>query len=121
MHTWEYDRTQRLLTIRYAGHVDAAETAQLANEFPRLLAEMPPGFRLLTDLRELESMDYACAAHIKQVMDLSNEHGVTEVVRIIPDLRKDIGFKLMSYFHYSGRVAIVTCATLEEARQALAN
>ena len=40
-------------------------------------------------------------------------------LRIIPDPHKDIGFKILSLFHYRRRVRIVTCATLGEAMKAL--
>jgi len=45
--------------------------------------------------------------------------GVELVVRVIPDPHKDIGFNILSLFHYRRRVRIVTCPTLEEAMKAL--
>ena len=36
-----------------------------------------------------------------------------------PDPRKDIGFKVMSLFHYGHDVPIVTCETLDEAQKKL--
>jgi predicted choloylglycine hydrolase len=86
---------------------------------PGLVPDLRPGFRLLTDLSGLESMDLACVPYIEQMMDLCNKKGVEMVVRVIPDPHKDIGLNIMSLFHYPRRVRIVTCETLEEAMSAL--
>ena len=53
-------------------------------------------------------------------MDMFNEKGVSEIIRIIPDPRRDIGLQIMSYFHYRGDVRIVTCETVDEAMNLLA-
>ena len=113
------DKSQNLLKITYAQHVGAEDTKRVEQEIPPLLADVRPGFRLLTDLSGLESMDLACVPYIKRMMDLCNKKGVEAVVRVIPDPHKDIGFKILSLFHYRRRVRIVTCATLEEAMKAL--
>ena len=84
-----------------------------------LLDDMPPGFRLLADLSGLQSMDLACAPFIAKVMDRCNERGVKKVIRIIPDPRKDIGFSIMSVFHYDRHVRILTFDNLAEAEEAL--
>jgi hypothetical protein len=89
-------------------------------EIPTLLPDLRPGFRLLTDMSSLESMDLACVPYIKQLMDLCNKHGIEMVVRVIPDPQKDIGLNILSLFHYRRRVRIVTCKTLAEAMRALA-
>ena len=41
------------------------------------------------------------------------------MVRIVPDPKKDIGFQVMSYFHYGPDVNIVTCENMDEAMRAL--
>ena len=48
-------------------------------------------------------------------------HGVAEVVRVIPDPQKDIGLNILSVFHYSRRVRIVTCESLAEAEELFAS
>jgi len=80
---------------------------------------MTEGFRLLTDLGGLESMEYSCAPLIDKVMDLIDCAGVAEVVRIVPDPRKGIGFQVMSMFHYRPEVGVVTVETVAEAERAL--
>lgn len=58
-------------------------------------------------------------AHIESAMDMCNEKGVAEVVRIIPNPRRDIGMQIMSYFHYGGDVRIMTCESADEAMNLL--
>jgi hypothetical protein len=114
------DKSRNLLKITYAQRVGAEDTKRVEEQIPPLLADVRPGFRLLTDLSGLESMDLACVPYIKRMMDLCNRQGVEAVVRVIPDPRKDIGLSILSLFHYRRRVRIVTCATLEEAMKVLA-
>jgi anti-anti-sigma regulatory factor len=114
---FEADQPQNLLVIRYSGAVGAEETEKGLENIRAGLARLKSGFRLLADLTDLESMDVACAPFIEKAMDLCNEKGATLVVRVIPDPHRDIGLQIMSYFHYSGDVRIVTCQTLAEAEQ----
>ncbi len=76
-------------------------------------------FQLLVDFTALESMDTDCVLHIKNIMELCDENGVSAVVRIIPDPKRDIGLQIMSHFHYSGDVKIVTCENLSDATKIL--
>ena len=115
----EADKSKNLLKISFAQRVDLEEAKRCAEEVQTLLADVQPGFQLLTDLSGLESMDVACARHIERVMDLCNKKGVAKVVRVIPDPHKDIGFNILSLFHYRHGIPIVTCETLEEAMQIL--
>jgi hypothetical protein len=64
-------------------------------------------------------MDLACAPDIEFAMDLFDKAGIAKVVRIISDPAKDIGFSIMSLFHYRRRIPIITCETMEEALRAL--
>ena len=115
----EVDKSKNLLKISYAQHVGPEDTKGVVEKAPTLLPDLRPGFRLLTDLSGLESMDLACVPYIKRMMDVCNKKGVEEVVRVIPDPQKDIGLSILSLFHYRRRVRIVTCTTLEEAMKAL--
>jgi len=115
----ETDVERRLLTVTYCGHVVPSEFEPAMEEIREGLGKLEPGFRLLTDLGGLEAMDYACAPLVDEAMDLIDCAGVSTVIRIIPDPRKDIGFRVMSYFHYGPQVNIVTCETVEEAQRAL--
>ena len=116
----EVDKAQNLLKISFAQHVGPEDMKQGEEKIPALLADLRPGFRLLTDLSALESMDLACEPYINKVMDLCNKQEVEMVVRVIPDPQKDIGLNIMSLFHYRHGVRLVTCETLAEAMQILA-
>lgn len=116
----EPDQLGNGLTIGYAGHVGPDETRRCAEEVRLVLTEMQPGFRLLVDLTELQSMDVSCSPLIGGIMEMCNTGGVAEVVRIIPDPTRDIGLQIMSLFHYGSDVRILTCATAAEAMEALA-
>ena len=119
MIKFEVDQPQSLLAIRYSGNVGANETEKGLEQIRAGLAKLQSGFRLLADLTELQSMDVACAPYIEKAMDLCNEKGASMIVRVIPDPHRDIGLQIMSYFHYSGEVQIVTCQTLAEAERIL--
>jgi hypothetical protein len=109
----------RLLRVTISGHVTAAE---MRNEVPRLqsaLKELAPGFRLLTDLTGLDRMEPDCTPLLRESMDQFNDAGVARVVRVIPDPHKDIGFSILSLFHYSSRIPIATCQTPAEADEIL--
>ena len=114
------DKSRNLLRVTYAKRVGPDDTKRAAETLQGLLADLKPGFRLLTILSDLEEMDAACVPDMKKMMDLCNKKGVETVVRVIPDPHKDIGFNIMSLFHYRRRVRIITCETLEEALRALA-
>lgn len=119
MYAIEIDEPQNLLTIRYRGSVGPQEAERCLGEVRAALPRLQTAFSLLADLTELDLMDVACAPYIEKAMDLCNERGISTVVRVIPDPTRDIGLQIMSYFHYGGRVRIVTCETLVEAREIL--
>ena len=116
----EVDKANNLLKITYAQRVKPEDTKRVAEKVSVLLAELRPGFRLLSDLSGLEAMDLACVPDIKRMMDLCNKQGIEMVVRVIPDPQKDIGLNILSLFHYRRRVRIVTCEDMAEAMKVLA-
>ena len=107
------------MIISYEGSIGREEMARCEAQVKSLLVELEPGFRLLSDLTELESMDVECLPSMKRIMDLCNKNRVHTVVRVIPDPKKDIGLNILSLFHYERRVHIVTCETLKEAKASL--
>ena len=119
MYEVQTDPTRNLLLVTFRGHVEPAELARGRAEVAAALETMKPGFRLLTDFTELDAMDYACAPEIQATMDLLRNKGVTEVLRVMPDPHKDIGFKVMSYFHYGRKVPVLTMETRAEALEKL--
>jgi anti-anti-sigma regulatory factor len=111
----ELNAERSLLTLSFRGQVSPSELQQTRPEILAALKQLTPGFRLLTDLSELDSMDFACAQEIETWMDWLRRKGVALVVRVVPDARKDIGFKIMSYFHYGRQVPVLTFGTRAEA------
>jgi hypothetical protein len=104
-----------LLAMSYGQHVTPKELQQQRPQIEQLLEQLQPGFCILTDLSGLDRMDYACAPQIEHNMDLCRRKGVGKVVRVISDPHKDIGFRVMSYFHYGHGVPITTHETVAEA------
>jgi anti-anti-sigma regulatory factor len=117
MFTVKLDQSVNALTISYGGQVTRDETRLCAEEVRLALAILQPGFRLVVDLTELQSMEVACSPLIANIMELCNSAGVAEVIRIIPDPTRDIGLQIMSFFHYGSDVYIRTCASLAEAME----
>jgi hypothetical protein len=112
----ELNQPENWLTIVYSGHVNPDETHRCAEEARVAVKNTKIGFRLLVDLTNLEAMEVSCAPHIRNIMDICNQNGVAEVVRIIPHPKRDIGLQIMSYFHYGANVHIVTCESADEAK-----
>jgi PAS domain-containing protein len=113
------NKPKRLLYLSYIQRVRVEDLTRGREELAALLADLPAGFRLLTDLGRLESMDAACTKEIGKMMELCDQKGVELVVRVIPDPRKDVGMNILSLFHYRRRVRVVTCKTMEEAAKLL--
>lgn len=108
-----------LVKTGFSGHVTLDEAKQWRAAFDVTLKQASPGFRLLTDLSTLQEMDLDCVDEIRAAMEEIREHGVSQIVRVIPDHWKDIGFSTMSRFHYDPSVSIQTVDTMAEARKLL--
>jgi hypothetical protein len=115
----ETNRVKRLLHLSFIGHVTVADLRQSLEELVLLLAELPAGITLLTDLSHLESMDFNCETEIARVMELGAEKGIKTVLRVIPDPQKDIGFNILTAFHYPRQLQVLTYQSMEEAIRSL--
>jgi hypothetical protein len=115
----EVDATRNLTRTYYRGRVTAADMEAAVKQAESLLAQTRPGFTILADLTGLEVMDLECGPHIARIMDLCKARGVSLVVRVIPDPKKDIGLNILSLVHYRGEVKVVTCETVAEAEKIL--
>ena len=120
MFSIEANDDERLLKINWLGHVDSDEMRRCADEIGVTASKMRPGFRVLVDMPDLESMDYAGAPYIGLVMDLCVAKQVEHVVRVIPNPHKDIGLNIMSYLRYRSKVRVTICENMAEAMQRLA-
>jgi hypothetical protein len=120
MFSVEVSHAERLIKIIWSGQVDSDEMRRCAEEIGVATSKIPPGFRLLADMTDLKSMDYAGASYIGSVMDLCVIKQVEHVVRVIPDPRKDIGLNIMSHFHYGSKIRVTNCENLVDAMRRLA-
>jgi len=109
------DKSGRVLTISYSHHVGVEDIRRCLGTVRDLMGQLKPGFLLLTDLSNLESMDASCAPELGALMDVCSARGMSTVVRVIPDPDKDIGFDLISHFHLPPPVKIQTHEGLAEA------
>ena len=119
MFVVETDSSKRFVVISVAGHVTAAEVKEAAHRVRMAVADVAPGFVALTDFRWLESMETAAAQSIAEIMDALKDKGVSAVVRVVPDPRKDIGLNILSQFHYGPEIRVLTFETLADAVQIL--
>jgi hypothetical protein len=120
MFSIEANDAGRLIKIIWLGHVDLDEMRRCADEFGVTASKIRPGFRVLVDMTDLESMDHAGAPYIGSVMDVCVAKQVEQVVRVIPDPHKDIGLNIMSYFRYGSKVRVTICENLADAMHLLA-
>ena len=111
---------RKIIRVHFRRRVSAADVRREVDTYESLLQQLGPGFILVTDLSELEEMELESFRDVTRIMDLSLAHGVKQVVRVIPDPDKDIGFHLLSLTHYRGRVRVTVCATAAEAEELLA-
>ena len=107
--------------MSFAQHVDATQMGLCLTRVTHLLGDMEPGFRLMTDLSSLESMDADCAPDLGVMMDLCSKKGVKVILRVIPDPQKDIGFTILSHLHYGSDVRVTTYDNLADAIHGLTN
>ena len=120
MFSIEANDAERLIKLSWSGHVDLDEMRRCAGEVGATAAKLPPGFRVLVDMTDLESMDYTGAPYIGSIMDVCVTKQVEHVVRIIPNPHKDIGMNIMSYLRYGSKVRVTVCENRAEAMRLLA-
>jgi hypothetical protein len=119
MYSVEIDRSKRLLVISATGDVTTEEVRTTAEKVREILKDAEPGIRALTDLRWLTSMPSSAAPHIADIMKALVEKQLASVTRIVPDPQKDIGFNILSHFHYPPQIPIYTFDTLADAVESL--
>lgn len=113
------NKPKQIFVTTFAGRVTAAECVEAYKDVPALISDFEPGFRILVDLTSLTSMEEDCASEITKVMDFCAKKGVKMIVRVIPDPSKDIGFVILSRFHYRNNQRTFICHTLLEAAKHL--
>jgi hypothetical protein len=86
-------------------------------EIEELESGLADGFTLASDLSELDEIESGSLETLIRVMETLRRAGVRTVVRWIPNPEKDIGFAILSAFHYPGDVHCFTCESADEFRQ----
>jgi len=119
MYKVAYDNESNILTVKIEKDFDVEQAKGLHVDLEQITPRCKKGFRVLTDLSLLEEMEQEAHRTIEKSMELLNQHGVSKVIRVIPDPAKDIGFNIMSLFHYARDVKIHTYGSIEEARKHL--
>ena len=113
------NKAKQLLCVSYIERVRLGDLEHSRKDIEALIAELKPGFRLLTDLSRLEFMDLDCAPELGTLMEYFDRSGVSMVVRVIPDPKKDIGMNILTIFHYRNHPKFVSCAKLSQAAKHL--
>ena len=110
---------RQLLHISYIGRVRLDDFTRERESLAAQLAELSPGYRLLTDFSAMEGMDADCLPELGRTMELISAAVLGLVVRVIPDPSKDVGLNILGAFHYVEHPKVVTCENLVEAGRAL--
>lgn len=113
------NKAKALLFLNYIDHVDAADLERGHDDVVALMADLPDGFKMLVDFSRLETMDTNCVAQLGKIMELLDQRGMEQVVRVIPDPAKDIGFNILARFHYHHNQKMNNCGTMLEAMKLL--
>jgi hypothetical protein len=119
MFSIETDRSKRLLVIGLAGHVNKQDVREAVEELRKVLEDVAPGFRVLTDFRWLESIRPSAAPHIAEMMEAIVDKQVGLVISVVSDPGKDVVLNVLSHFRYGSEVQIVTFEKLADALEKL--
>ena len=117
----KYDQERNLITIDFEGKIDVVQAEEFYREVQKVVPKTEKGFKILTDFTLLDEIDTEVQELIKKTMDFFNEQGVSEIMRIVPTPEQDIGFNILSIFHYSKQVKFLTLSSRDEAYERLKN
>lgn len=96
-----------LLIVHFSEIVDRDQTRRTLERVRDLIKNTRPGFTVITDLGRLNHMDFECTEDIGQIMDLCNTAKAARVFRVIPNESVDIGWKILSHFHYDQETVLI--------------
>ena len=109
------EQNGKILYIGFKDHVQQSQIRELEESLPGILADLSPQFTILCDMTGMETMEFDCSKPVADLMKKMAEAGVGEVVRVIPDPGKDIGFGILSVFHYPSSLPVIIYKSLEDA------
>jgi hypothetical protein len=108
-----------MICLHFSGHFDAMQGSELCGLISEKINNIQPGFKVLTDLSRLKTMDVEAYKSIDMIMDICNKKSVSQVIRVVSEDTPDIGFNIMSLFHYSSDVNIHTFSSIDQANKYL--
>ena len=103
------------IIIVWKGVSGKQEVEELYVTLQKIVPKLNKGFSIINDLSLLDRMDTEALQPSEKIMELCNSHGVSKIIRVIPDTAKDPGFNIMSLFHYTQGVKIHTYKSFDEA------
>jgi hypothetical protein len=109
------DEAGRVLALTYSGRIGLKDMLVCFDKVKVLAPRLKPGFLLLSDMSNLESMEPECASILGEMMEFSSSGGVAEIWRVVPDQSKDIGLGLIARFHLHPSVKVQVDPNLAEA------
>ncbi|MBN3039922.1 MAG: hypothetical protein JW867_02220 [Candidatus Omnitrophica bacterium] len=114
MYEIKTNAVRNTLFVTLKGVFTAQQSKEILKDIPKKLSQLKNDFTLLTDMCSLKEIEDQARPYIEKTMNLLNKHGVSKIIRIIPESSDDIGFNIMSLFHYSKDVKITTFKSFKE-------
>lgn len=110
---------KNVLHIQFSESVTTSHFDEFHRNLRELLKPLSEEFVLISDFSNLTEMDFACWRPVGYMMDRMSEAGIGQVIRIMPDTRKDIGCGILSTFHYSPKLPVRVFDNLGEVMEQL--
>lgn len=110
---------KNVIHVRFSDCVTTSQFDEFHQNLQALLDRLSERFVLISDFSELNLMDFACWKPIGYMMERMAQASVSEVIRIMPDSRKDIGCGILSTFHYPARLPVRIFDNLPDVLQRL--
>ncbi len=119
MYEVQFDTIRNVLKIDLKKYFSEDDALSLYQDVKKNIHKLDKNCNLLTDLTQLDLIDEKATQHIKEIMNIINEHGVLNIYRVLTEINKNFGFNIMSSFHYSKNIKFKTFTCLEEANNYL--
>ena len=113
------DAPRNVMYIEQLGRPETTDLLELKRAYLEEISKLQPGFTIVNDQREMEPYDDDTMEVATELVKISNEHGLSRVIRIVPaDVLST--FRLSSTLEAGkSRYASIRVATREEAEEAL--
>ncbi|QBG48497.1 hypothetical protein EGM51_14215 [Verrucomicrobia bacterium S94] len=115
MYLFEIDKPNNSMHIMLADHFTEEEALELLEKCKARIEEVNPEYKILCDLTALETFEHPAKMIYRNIMDLFNATGAKKIIRLFSDPRQTFGMNIMSTFHYTDDVEIVSTDSLLHA------